>query len=188
MPRRALHLLRSRIAFKLTLTLVAFVAISTLVAGLYLRGLEHVAVESVEASRHGVRCSAGPRGAGATRPFCRRWPAAAARVTLIAGRARCRGSDESEAWRDGITQAGQRSALRAGDPVAIRLPPRSGPADHVAAGYDAGRVASSASAPVRPRRRFGPRAAMVPGRDRAWRAGTGLFVAGRHAPWSRCRP
>jgi hypothetical protein len=50
MPRRALHLLRSRIALKLTLTLVAFVAVSTLVAGLYLsRGLEHVAVESVEA-------------------------------------------------------------------------------------------------------------------------------------------
>ena len=50
MPLRVIHLLRSRIALKLTLTLVGFVAISTLVAGLYLtRGLEHVAVESVEA-------------------------------------------------------------------------------------------------------------------------------------------
>ena len=47
---RALHLLRSRVSLKLTLTLVGFVAVSTLVAGLYLaRGLEHVAVESVEA-------------------------------------------------------------------------------------------------------------------------------------------
>ncbi len=50
MLARAIHLLRSRIALKLTLTLVGFVAVTTLVAGLYLRrGLERVAVESVEA-------------------------------------------------------------------------------------------------------------------------------------------
>src|SRR5260370_31196650 len=50
MLARAIHLLRSRIALKLTLTLVGFVAVTTLVAGLYLRrGLERVAVEAVEA-------------------------------------------------------------------------------------------------------------------------------------------
>ncbi len=50
MLRRLLHALRSRIALKLTLTLVSFVAVSMLAAGLYLsRGLEQVAVESVEA-------------------------------------------------------------------------------------------------------------------------------------------
>ncbi|HKC83631.1 MAG TPA: hypothetical protein VKD46_06510, partial [bacterium] len=50
MLARVIHLLRSRIALKLTLTLVGFVAVTTLVAGLYLRrGLERVAVESVEA-------------------------------------------------------------------------------------------------------------------------------------------
>jgi len=46
----ALNLLRRSISLKLTLTLVAFVAASVLAAGLYLsRGLERVAVESVEA-------------------------------------------------------------------------------------------------------------------------------------------
>ena len=44
------HTLRRRIALKLTLTLVAFVAITTLAAGLYLnRSLEAFAVESLEA-------------------------------------------------------------------------------------------------------------------------------------------
>ncbi|HEX9126395.1 MAG TPA: ATP-binding protein [Methylomirabilota bacterium] len=88
---RALHLLRSRIALKLTLTLVGFVAVSTLVAGLYLsRGLERVAVESVEArlataarvlhddARAAMRT-------GASQPFAERVARpAVARVTLIA--------------------------------------------------------------------------------------------------------
>ena len=94
-PRRALHLLRSRIALKLTLTLVAFVGISTLVAGLYLsRGLEHVAGESVE-SRLGTAVSVlhdearaalgGDGQAGAAQAFAERVARpAAARVTVIA--------------------------------------------------------------------------------------------------------
>ncbi len=47
---RIVHALRRRIALKLTLTLVGFVAVSMMLAGLYLsRGLERVAVESIEA-------------------------------------------------------------------------------------------------------------------------------------------
>ena len=95
MPRRVVHLLRSRIALKLTLTLVAFVAVSTLVAGLYLsRGLERVAVESVEARLgtavrvlHDEARTALVRGAqaGAAQAFAERAARpAAARVTLIA--------------------------------------------------------------------------------------------------------
>jgi two-component system phosphate regulon sensor histidine kinase PhoR len=94
-PRRAIHLLRSRIAFKLTLTLVAFVAVSTLGAWLYLsRGLEHVAVESVEARLgtavrvlHDQARAALGVGAqvGAAQAFAERVARpAAARVTLIA--------------------------------------------------------------------------------------------------------
>jgi two-component system phosphate regulon sensor histidine kinase PhoR len=94
-PRRAIHLLRSRIAFKLTLTLVAFVAASTLGAGLYLsRGLEHVAVESVEARlgtavrvlHDQARAALGAGAqAGAAQAFAERVARpAAARVTLIA--------------------------------------------------------------------------------------------------------
>ena len=93
MSLRVIHLLRSRIALKLTLTLVGFVAISTLVAGLYLtRGLEHVAVESVE-SRLGTavrvlhdeaRAVAGAP-ASAAQAFAERVARPAmARVTLIA--------------------------------------------------------------------------------------------------------
>ena len=95
MLRRAVHLLRSRIALKLTLTLVAFVAASTLVAGLYLsRGLEHVAVESVEARLgtavrvlHDEARAAlgGGAQAGVAQAFAERVARpAAARVTLIA--------------------------------------------------------------------------------------------------------
>jgi two-component system phosphate regulon sensor histidine kinase PhoR len=95
MPRRAVHLLRSRIALKLTLTLVGFVAISTLVAGLYLsRGLEHVAVESVEARlgtavrvlHDEARAALGAGAqAGAPQAFAERVARpAVARVTLIA--------------------------------------------------------------------------------------------------------
>jgi two-component system phosphate regulon sensor histidine kinase PhoR len=95
MPRRVVHLLRSRIALKLTLTLVAFVAISTLVAGLYLsRGLEHVAVESVEARlgtairvlHDEARAALGAGAqAGAPQAFAERVARpAVARVTLIA--------------------------------------------------------------------------------------------------------
>jgi two-component system phosphate regulon sensor histidine kinase PhoR len=50
MLRGLLRLVRGRIAVKLTLTLVGFVAVSTLVAGLYLRqALDRFAVESLEA-------------------------------------------------------------------------------------------------------------------------------------------
>jgi len=95
MLRRAIHLLRSRIAFKLTLTLVGFVAVSTLVAGLYLsRGLEHVAVQSVEARlgtavrvlRDEARAVLGVNAQpGAAQAFAERVARpAAARVTLIA--------------------------------------------------------------------------------------------------------
>src|SRR5260370_17436903 len=88
---RALHLLRSRSALKLALTLVGFVAVSTLVAGLYLsRGLERVAVEAVEARLATAarvlhdEAPAAPR-TGATHPFPERVARpAVARVTLIA--------------------------------------------------------------------------------------------------------
>jgi two-component system, OmpR family, phosphate regulon sensor histidine kinase PhoR len=47
---RIIHVLRSRIALKLTLTLVGFVAVTMMLVGLYLsRGLERVAIESIEA-------------------------------------------------------------------------------------------------------------------------------------------
>jgi two-component system, OmpR family, phosphate regulon sensor histidine kinase PhoR len=50
MLARIIHILRSRIALKLTLTLVGFVAVTMMLVGLYLsRGLERVAVESIEA-------------------------------------------------------------------------------------------------------------------------------------------
>ncbi len=50
MLARIIHALRSRIALKLTLTLVGFVAVTMMLVGLYLsRGLERVAIESIEA-------------------------------------------------------------------------------------------------------------------------------------------
>jgi two-component system phosphate regulon sensor histidine kinase PhoR len=50
MLARIIHVLRSRIALKLTLTLVGFVAVTMMLVGLYLsRGLERVAIESIEA-------------------------------------------------------------------------------------------------------------------------------------------
>ncbi|MGH7313061.1 MAG: hypothetical protein ACREJV_07815, partial [Candidatus Rokuibacteriota bacterium] len=50
MPASLIHLLRKRIGIKLTLTLVGFVAITLLIAGLYLnRALERLAVEGLEA-------------------------------------------------------------------------------------------------------------------------------------------
>ena len=49
MIERLIHLLRSRIAVKLTLTLLGFVAVTVLVAGLYLKqALERLAVEAAE--------------------------------------------------------------------------------------------------------------------------------------------
>ncbi len=49
MARGLIHALRSRIALKLTLTLVGFVAVSLIAAGLYLsRALERVAIEVLE--------------------------------------------------------------------------------------------------------------------------------------------
>jgi two-component system phosphate regulon sensor histidine kinase PhoR len=95
MLRRVIHLLRSRIALKLTLTLVGFVAVSTLAAGLYLsRGLERVGVEAVEARlgtairvlQDEARAALAPGAqADAAQAFAERVArAAAARVTLIA--------------------------------------------------------------------------------------------------------
>jgi two-component system phosphate regulon sensor histidine kinase PhoR len=50
MLARIIHALRSRIALKLTLTLVGFVAATMMLVALYLsRGLERVAIESIEA-------------------------------------------------------------------------------------------------------------------------------------------
>jgi len=50
MPARLTHLVRARIAVKLVLTLVGFVAVTTLAAGLYLtRALDRFAVESLQA-------------------------------------------------------------------------------------------------------------------------------------------
>ena len=50
MPRRLAHFVRSRIAIKLTLTLVGFVALTMAVAGVYLNhALEKFAVESLQA-------------------------------------------------------------------------------------------------------------------------------------------
>jgi two-component system, OmpR family, phosphate regulon sensor histidine kinase PhoR len=50
MLARIIHALRSRIALKLTLTLVGFVAVTMMLVSLYLsRGLERVAIESIEA-------------------------------------------------------------------------------------------------------------------------------------------
>jgi two-component system phosphate regulon sensor histidine kinase PhoR len=50
MPRRLAHFVRSRIAIKLTLTLVGFVALTMAVAGIYLNhALEKFAVESLQA-------------------------------------------------------------------------------------------------------------------------------------------
>jgi len=50
MLARIIHALRSRIALKLTLTLVGFVAVTMMLVALYLsRGLERVAIESIEA-------------------------------------------------------------------------------------------------------------------------------------------
>ena len=50
MLARIIHALRSRIALKLTLTLVGFVALTMMLVGVYLsRGLERVAIESIEA-------------------------------------------------------------------------------------------------------------------------------------------
>jgi two-component system, OmpR family, phosphate regulon sensor histidine kinase PhoR len=50
MPRRLSHFVRSRIAIKLTLTLVGFVALTMAVAGIYLNhALEKFAVESLQA-------------------------------------------------------------------------------------------------------------------------------------------
>ncbi len=118
---RAIHLLRSRIALKLTLTLVGFVTVSTLVAGLYLsRGLEHVALESVEArlattarvlhdeARAALR-------AGSAQPFAERVARpAVARVTLIAADGRVvADSERSETGLASMENHADRPEVRA---------------------------------------------------------------------------
>src|SRR5436309_5423136 len=90
-----LRAIRRRIALKLTLTLVGFVAVTSLSAGLYLdHALERFAVESLEArlasiggvlqdeAREVLRAGAGPAPAQAF--VARRSGPTGARVTLIA--------------------------------------------------------------------------------------------------------
>jgi len=95
MLERLVHALRSRIALKLTLTLVGFVAVTMMLVGVYLsRGLERVAIESIEArlgtaaqvledeTRLALRTD---RGGGAIQAFAERAARrTTSRVTVIA--------------------------------------------------------------------------------------------------------
>ena len=118
---RTLHLLRSRIALKLTLTLVGFVAVSTSIAGLYFsRGLEHVAVESVEGRlATAARVLHDEAGAalrtGATQPFAERVSRpAGARITLIAPDGRVvADSERTEATLSSMENHADRPEIRA---------------------------------------------------------------------------
>jgi two-component system phosphate regulon sensor histidine kinase PhoR len=105
MPGRLLSLVRRRIAIKLTLTLVGFVAVIMVVAGLYLtRSLEAIAVESQEARlatagrllHDEARALAGREGQGADIHgfVVRAARSAGSRVTLIAADGRVIGESE----------------------------------------------------------------------------------------------
>jgi len=202
MPRRAIHLLRSRIALKLTLTLVAFVAVSTLLAGLYLsRGLEHVAVESVEARlgtavrvlHDEARATLADAKAGAVQAFAERVARpAAARVTLIAPDGRV--VADSERTPEGVASmenhAGRpevRAALAGGPGRDVRRSTTVGtPLIYVAAPVtNAGRIVAvlRLAAPVEAATPAyeSLRAAMLTGGAIALvvALGIGLFVAGR---------
>ena len=202
MPRRAIHLLRSRIALKLTLTLVAFVAVSTLLAGLYLsRGLEHVAVESVEARlgtavrvlHDEARATLADAKAGAVQAFAERVARpAAARVTLIAPDGRV--VADSERSPEGVASmenhAGRpevRAALAGGPGRDVRRSTTVGtPLIYVAAPVtNAGRIVAvlRLAAPVEAATPAyeSLRAAMLTGGAIALvvALGIGLFVAGR---------
>jgi two-component system phosphate regulon sensor histidine kinase PhoR len=114
--RGLLRLIRRRIALKLTLTLVGFVAVSSLAAGLYLNhALERFAVESLEArlasvgnvlhdeARDVLRDGAGPSRA---QPFVARASrASGARVTLIATDGRVVGESERPAEELGLLES-----------------------------------------------------------------------------------
>jgi len=112
--RRLIRFVDSRIAVKLTLTLVGFVAVASLAAGLYLsQALDRFAAESLEARlatsgrllhddvrallrrRAGAAC-ARRRGAGG-----RPWPAAPPATRRRTGRAPARGTGRRPArrWR-----------------------------------------------------------------------------------------
>jgi len=102
---RLIHFLRRSIAWKLTLTLVGFVAVTTLLAGLYLnRALEAFAVDTLEAHLastgrllHDEARAVLARGAGAgeARAFVVRVAApTGSRVTLIATDGRVLGDSE----------------------------------------------------------------------------------------------
>ena len=111
MWRRLVRTIRRRIAFKLTLTLVGFVALTTLTAGFYLnRALEEFAVESLEArlasvgqvlhgdARSLLRDAARP--ADVQRFLALAAEQSGARITLIAPDGRVVGESErrSEDW------------------------------------------------------------------------------------------
>ena len=106
--RALLRLVRRSIALKLTLTLVGFVAVTSLAAGLYLnRALENFAVESLETRLGSVAAVVHDEarnllrgGAPATAPqdlVLRVARATGARVTLIASDGRVMG-DSAEAF------------------------------------------------------------------------------------------
>jgi two-component system phosphate regulon sensor histidine kinase PhoR len=107
MPRRLSHFVRSRIAIKLTLTLVGFVALTMVVAGLYLnRALEKFAVESLQARLElagrllhdeARTLLTRPARAGETHAFVTRAAAPTqSRVTLIAPDGRVVGDSDVE--------------------------------------------------------------------------------------------
>jgi two-component system phosphate regulon sensor histidine kinase PhoR len=107
MPRRLSHFVRSRIAIKLTLTLVGFVALTMAVAGLYLNhALEKFAVESLQARLelagrllHDEARGLLARGAGAgeMRAFVTRAATPTqSRVTLVAPDGRVLGDSDVE--------------------------------------------------------------------------------------------
>jgi two-component system phosphate regulon sensor histidine kinase PhoR len=199
MLRRVIHLLRSRIALKLALTLVFFVAISTLLAGLYLtRGLEHVAVESVEA-RLGTAArmlhdeARAALRAGVAQPFAERVARpAVARVTLIAPDGRV--VADSEQTQEGLASMENhaerpevRAAFEGGMGRDLRRSATIGvPLIYVAAPVsDAGRIIAALrlAAPVEAATPAyeSLRAAMLTGGAIALvvALGIGLFVAGR---------
>jgi two-component system phosphate regulon sensor histidine kinase PhoR len=105
MMRALLRAVRRRIALKLTLTLVGFVAVTSLVAGLYLnRALEAFAVESLETRLSSVAAVAHDEARALLRPgvlpgtmqdfVVRVSRATGARVTLIAPDGRVLGESE----------------------------------------------------------------------------------------------
>jgi two-component system phosphate regulon sensor histidine kinase PhoR len=119
-----LRIIRRSIALKLTLTLVGFVAVTSLATGLYLnRALEAFAVESLETRLGAVgavlhddaRAALGPAPGGAAQAFVTRVAAStAARVTLIAPDGRVLGeSERGAAELAGLENHANRPEVRA---------------------------------------------------------------------------